>query len=126
VSFRLSRDAHVYIFSIDEEQNAHLIFPNTVWRESRVEAGTDFVYPPKGSAVGLAAALPEGRDRAVEMLQVVATKKTPLLTVDGLREKDVGIYKTLSAGTLEHVMSKLGKLDRDEWTMAVLPYEIVR
>lgn len=124
VRFRMSQNATVYIFSVDEEQNAYLIFPNRTWRSNQIESGKVFTFPPNASGLSLVAVLPEGRSRSVEMLQIVATKEVPLLSLDGLTEKNVGHYKALSAGTLGKVMSKLARLDRGEWTMAVLPYEI--
>ena len=59
--------------------------------------------------------LPSTQTRAIEMLQIIATKGVRILSLNSMVEKDVGPYKTLSAGTLGKVMSKLAKLKRDQW-----------
>jgi hypothetical protein len=123
VSFRLSQESLVYVVSLDEEQNTCLLFPNRVLPDNRLPSGKAHVFPPKDSGISLVAYLPEGRTQTFEMLHIIATK-VPLLTLDGLMEKEVGPYKVLSAGSLGDVMSKLARLPRDQWTMAVIPYEI--
>lgn len=124
--FRVSQDALVYLFSVDERQNTYLILPNRYAPSNRIEAGTDFMFPPKGAGMDLIAALPNDKNRSTEVLHIIATKTQPLLNLNGMAETDVGPYKMLSAGTLQSVMSRLGKLDRDQWTMVVIPYEIRR
>jgi len=124
VKFKLSHDANVYIFSIDEKQNAHLLFPNKILRNNSIIAGKSITFPPEDSGLSLLAYLPEGQGETIEMLQIVAIKDTKLLSLNSMVEKDVGPYKSLSAGTVKKVMSKLARLDRDKWTMLVLPYEI--
>ncbi len=122
--FRLSHESLVYILSVDEEQNTHLLFPNRILRENSVNPGKTFVFPPKDSGISLTAYLPQGRAQSFEMLHIIATKGVPLLSLNSLAEKDVGPYKTVSAGTLGNIMSRLAQLPRDQWTMAVIPYEI--
>lgn len=125
-SLRASQDAALYVFSVDEQRNAYLIIPNRGFSANRVKAGQVFRYPPKDAGLELFAALPEGKDSSVEFLLVIATKGAPLISVEGLSDKEMGPYKLLSAGKEKEINERLQKLDRDKWTMAVLPYEIRR
>ena len=127
VSFtaHLSQKAYLYIFSVDEEQNAYMVFPNTAMRSNLLEPGQKVQFPDKLAGVSLTAALLPQRDGASEILHLVACKQ-PLLTLEDTREKATGQFKLISAGTMSSLMGKLGALDRDQWTMQVIPYQIVR
>ncbi len=126
VSFRVSQDALVYILSVDEAQNVHMVFPNRIFKNNKVKAGQVLTFPEKDAGMALMAYLPDGKNKSVEMLQIIATKGVPLITLGGVKDRAVGPYTVLSAGSLNKVMSKVGKLKRSHWTMMVFPYEIQR
>ena len=121
-SAALTKDAFLQVLSVDQEQNVYLIYPNALYRFSKVPAGQVFRFPPAGSGLGLRAALPPGMNQNTEVLHVIATKTAPLFTENYL----AGAENTLSSVKLKEVMGRLAKLKRSEWVMAVLPYQIIR
>ena len=78
VIISVSRDAYVYLFSVDKDWNAVLAFPNASARDNLVRSGETFVYPGpvhKQLGVHLVAELPAGADFSAESLRLIATKK---------------------------------------------------
>ena len=124
-SVKLSQKAYLYVFSVDEDQNAYLLFPNARMRENLLDAGKAVSFPDRRYGIKVNAALLPGKDGASEILHLVASKQ-PLLTLEETQEKTAGDFKLLSAGTMPSLMEKLGALERSLWSMKVLPYQIVR
>ncbi|MBU2572639.1 MAG: DUF4384 domain-containing protein [Elusimicrobia bacterium] len=124
VSFRITRDSYLYIFSVDEENKTWLVFPNRYLKENRIAAGAGFHYPPAGSGLQMKAALPSGRTDAMEVLHIIGVKNNRLLDLEETKEFKLNDYFLLDFGDFSKLAERLGKLDRSEWTMAVLPYEL--
>lgn len=122
----LTKPAFLQILSVDQDQNVYLVYPNAFSKFEKAQAGQVFYFPPAGSGLELRAALPDGMTQATEVIHVIATKTTPLFTESDFAESDAGGYTTVSTGKLKEVMGKLAILKRSDWTMAVLPYQIIR
>ena len=122
----LTKPAYIQVLSVDQEQNVFLIYPNAYSDFLIAQADEVFYFPPPGSALALRAALPAGMDHTTEAIQIIATKTEPLFTKAELSGIALDGYAALSAGKLKEVMSKLALLKRSDWTMAVLPYQIVK
>jgi len=72
-----TRDAYLYVYNVDTEWNASLIFPNDYAPENRVLAGGTFSYPNealRGKGIRSVARLSPGSNVSAEMIRVVATK----------------------------------------------------
>lgn len=72
-----TRDAYVYVYNVDTEWNATLLFPNDYAPENRVLAGRTFSYPNevlRGKGIRSVARLSPGSKVSAEMIRVVATK----------------------------------------------------
>ncbi len=124
-SVSLSKTAYLYILSADEEQNTSLVYPNETMRSNRLESGKKVSFPDTATGIALRAILPDNKNGATEVLHVIATT-VPILTLESLKAESVGNFKLLSVGSLQEVMKKIGALDRDQWTMQVLPFQITR
>ena len=122
----LTKTAYLQILSVDQEQNVFLIYPNAYSDFTRSQAGEVFHFPPPGSNLALRAALPSGMAYSTEMIHVIATKTAPLFTKTEFSGIASDGYSAVSAGKLKEVLSKLASLKRSDWTMAVLPYQIVK
>jgi hypothetical protein len=75
-----SREAYVHLYSIDMNQNAVLLFPNSYAKENLVHAEQQFIFPSEDlrrKGLRLRARLPEKASTGAEMIRVIATK-TPL------------------------------------------------
>lgn len=127
VSFgvRTSQQCYLYILTVDETQNTYMLYPNAAITNNLVKPGQLVAFPDRQSGITLNAVIPDGRDNVPEILHLIATKQ-PLLSWDDMKEDSVGPFKVLSAGAMPLLMEKLGALDRSQWTMRVLPYQIVR
>ncbi len=124
-----SRDAHLHIFSIGQDQSITVLLPNRLAKSNFVAAGQSFMFPTsdhKRMGIRLRVALPHGAGRAVEEIKVVATKRP----VDLVRGKIAeGIFETYSQGDptpARALQKELAKLDPSEWTEVTVPYEIRR
>lgn len=113
----------MHLLYVDEEQKVYLLFPNQYTKSNFVKAGELFEFPGKAN-VKLVCFLPEGRREALEFLHIIATKNAPLFLPEEARGTVQGGYTVFSLGELSNVIRKLAKLDRDQWTMLVLPYTI--
>lgn len=122
-SAKVSREAYLYLLSVDEERNAYLIYPCGDGFDKPLKAGTNLAFPTEGMT--LAAVLPDGRDSAAEALHFIASK-VPLYSAAQMKEKKVGGFVTLTPGSMRELMEKIGTLDRKQWTMRVFPYQIAR
>lgn len=75
-----TRDAYLYLYSVDMDWNAALIFPNDYVQDNYVKAAQSVVYPSeelKRRGIKVVARLPVGAIVSAEMIRVIATK-TPL------------------------------------------------
>lgn len=122
----LTKPAFLQVLSVDQDQNVYLVYPNSFSKFKKVQAGQVFNFPQAGAGLALQAALTDGMTQTTEVIHVIATKAVPLFAQSDFVESEAGGYKALSVGKLQEVMSKLAKLKRSDWTMAVLPYQIVK
>lgn len=114
VRLRLSptKDAYLYVFGWDNSDRINLLFPNRSRRENKVVGGETLSIPEPRDGVAYRAKLPEGKSVASERLLVVACKKVlPLPNQEGLAK-------------LAEIMRALATLDRSDWVMQVIPYQI--
>lgn len=129
VKFHLTEAANVYLFDVDEEGNAYLLFPNRKDDTARnpVEAGQPVVFPGPNSPVLLEAYLPGGKPRALEHIYIVAVRGEELLTPAGTTEKKVRMGDLFQAGNFrKNVMGRLFDIPRARWTMKDVGFGIER
>lgn len=72
-----TRDAYLYIYSVDMDWNAVLIFPNDYVQDNQVKSAQTFVYPSeeiKRRGIRVVARLPAGAAVSAEMIRVIASK----------------------------------------------------
>ena len=104
-----TRDAYVYLFNVDTNWNATLIFPNTYVTDNRIAAGRSFLYPDEGlraKGVRSVARLPSTSTISAEMIRVIAAK-TPLpksvLATGPQGSSFLGLMRRLTSAELEWV-----------------------
>jgi hypothetical protein len=72
-----TRDAYLYVFNVDMDWNATLIFPNAHAGDNRIGAGRTFVYPDdtlRAKGLRSVARLPAGATISAETIRVIAAK----------------------------------------------------
>lgn len=77
ISVASTRDAYLYVYNVDTDWNATLIFHNDYALDNRVLAGGTFSYPNealRGKGIRSVARLSPGLKVSAEMIRVVATK----------------------------------------------------
>lgn len=75
-----TKDAFLYLYNVDLEGNASLLFPNDYAQENRVTAGEPLIYPSeelRRRGLQLMAGLRPGATMSAEMIRAIASK-TPL------------------------------------------------
>lgn len=129
--FRLTKPANVYLFDVDENGQAALLFPNALLDvpKNPLPAGKCIVYPPEGiQGIRLVASLPPGRKRTLEHLWVIALRDFELMApgeIGKIRSERgdllmVGNFRKNILGRL-YRMNIPGRM----WTMREIPFEIV-
>ena len=118
-----SRDAYVYLFNVDMDWNASLLYPNVYSKENRVTAGKTLTYPTEEMRrtldAKIEAMLPENADVSAEMIRVIASKEPlsdDILTGKGKKrrnEKDDGV-EVRGEGTFLNLMRRLSR-SHAEW-----------
>jgi hypothetical protein len=118
-----TRDAYLYVYNVDTDWNATLIFPNDYAPDNRVIAGGTFSYPNealRGRGIRSVAQLSPGSKVSAEMIRVVATKAPlpqSLLEPSGptSTERNLPISSELhGSGSFLKLMHKLQTIDV-EW-----------
>lgn len=72
-----TREAYLYVFNVDTDWNATLIFPNDYATDNRIGAGQTFLYPNEtlyAKGIRSVARLPAGTAISAEMIRVIAAK----------------------------------------------------
>ena len=72
-----TRDSYVYLFNVDTDWNATLLFPNDYATDNRIAGGQPFVYPDESlrtKGIRSVARLPSGSTISAEMIRVIAAK----------------------------------------------------
>ena len=118
-----TRDAYLYVYNVDTDWNATLIFPNDYAPDNRVLAGGTFSYPNealKGKGIRSVARLSPGLKMSAEMIRVVATKAPLPQSLVGFSEptsteRNLPISSELhGSGSFLKLMHKLQSIDL-EW-----------
>lgn len=114
-----SQNSYLTIFSILDNERAAMLFPNDMWRASRLLQGHEPVsFPQPGEAYALTAEPhSEGKKKFSEVLLVVATKEPHLF---GTTQSNGTGYNT----TWLDINQWLGKIPRDQWTLVYKQYQI--
>jgi hypothetical protein len=118
-----SRDAYLYVYGVDMNLNASLIFPNDYVHDNHIRAGETWTYPNRdlqAKGIYAIARLLPGHSVSAEMVRVVASK-TPLpisvVVPDGKNSTDTGLRRiahVTGEGTFLALMRKLIAADV-EW-----------
>lgn len=118
-----TRDAYLYVYSVDTDWNATLIIPNDYAPDNRVLAGGTFSYPDevlRGKGIRSVARLSPGSKVSAEMIRVVATK-APLphafLELSGTTKTEDNLHTSSEShggGSFLKLMHKLQSIDL-EW-----------
>lgn len=132
LKFSVTKDSDMTILNVDEEKNVYLVYPNKFVKGNILKAGDDFEIPGN-LGIKLMAVLQETKDETVEFIYIIATKNNSLFLFEDSKEISLltstipsAEHTLFSIGELKKIMERLGKLNRDEWTMIVLPYTIVK
>lgn len=127
VSFWSTKDAYVNLIIVDEQKNASLIYPNWFEKECFVRGGDVFSYPDNDSEltdVLLKTYILDNKTETTEFMHIILTKHAPLFTTNDVEEYQNSGGDQLFIGDVSTVFKRLAKLERSNWTMVILPYEI--
>lgn len=118
-----TRDAYLYVYSVDPDWNATLIFPNEYAPDNRIIAGGTFSYPNetlRHKGIRSVARLSPGLKVSAEMVRVVATKAPlphALMELSGATKTEDNIPTASNfqrGGSFLKLMRKLQSIDL-EW-----------
>ena len=130
MKIKVTRDAYLYILDKDEADNVIMLVPNEISGSSlHVKANELVTFPDakRDHGLELVAALPDGQNKEVDVIQIIAVKDVPdLFSVSDARPTKVGPYSAYKLGTMNRVMRRLASLERKSWTMALMPFSIRR
>lgn len=115
ISLTATKDSFIYIFSWDATDDLYLAFPGAHDKNNRFDAGAALLLPRESSGVNYRAQLPAGKASATERLLVIASRQELAFPADD---------RTHKAGTFTGLMRRLAQLERREWTLQVIPYDI--
>lgn len=128
LSFWSTKEAFIQLIDLDDSNNASLVYPNKhIPVPRKLKPGEVFVYPgdkAESPDLKLIAALPPGKDEAIEYLHILLTKGAPLFSTAEAKEADLGPYKMLNLGNRSVLQKRLAKLKRSQWTQMVIPFRI--
>jgi dimeric dUTPase (all-alpha-NTP-PPase superfamily) len=118
-----TRDAYVYLYSVDMDWNAALIFPNDYVQDNYVKAAQVLIYPSeeiKRRGIKVVARLPVEASVSAEMIRVIASKiplsKAIIYATEREHEGEnlPGSSKIHSQGSFLTLMRQLNRTDT-EW-----------
>ena len=118
-----TRDAYLYIYSVDVDWNAAMLFPNDFVADNHVKAGQALIFPSedlKKRGVRVKARLPAGATVSAEMIRVIASKDPLPPSVFDLAAKEQpqkgtrATSESLGTGTFLNLMHKL-QATQTEW-----------
>ncbi|MFH2204120.1 MAG: DUF4384 domain-containing protein [Elusimicrobiota bacterium] len=116
-----SRESYIYLYNVDMDWNASLMFPNVYFKDNRLEAGKRFVFPTeemkRSLGLRITAQLPEGAEVSAEMIRVIAAKEPlpeAVLTGKGERQGGHAQSETRGTGTFLELMRRLSTCEA-EW-----------
>jgi len=118
-----TRDAYLYIYSVDVDWNAAMLFPNDFVPDNHMKAGQAFAFPSedlKRRGVRVKARLPAGATVSAEMIRVIASKEPlPPTVIDPAAGKSEakdsrGTSEIQGTGTFLNLLHKL-QTTQVEW-----------
>ncbi|WP_415238185.1 DUF4384 domain-containing protein [Seleniivibrio woodruffii] len=126
ISYKVTEDAYVYLFSIAADGSVTLLLPNSVQRNNFAEKGKTYVYPDKDSKIVLTAQLLPGFKGkfAEERVKIIASKRKDDLLTLGFQEGMFITYDASSTGMMNDLVRRLNRLDPSEWTDSTVTYKI--
>jgi hypothetical protein len=122
-----SRDAHLYIFNVTQDDAVTVLFPNRFAEDSFVPAQKELVFPNEGQrTMGLRLRVfpPQTGKKAVERIKLIATTKKIDLGRGKFHEGVFQVYPAKETGLVTDLLKELALLEESEWTEATIPYEI--
>jgi hypothetical protein len=128
ISYRVTEDAYVYLFSIAADGSVTLLLPNSVQRNNFAQKGKTYVYPDNECRIVLTAQfLPGFKGKsAEEKIKIIATKKKDDLLTLGFQEGMFITYSASSTGMISDLVRRLNRLDPSDWADNTVTYTIVR
>jgi len=123
ISVTATRDAYLYIYSVDVDWNAAMLFPNDFAADNHVKAGRALIFPSedlKKRGVRVKAKLLPGTAVSAEMIRVIASKEPlPTTVIDPAANKPEAkdaraTTEIQGAGTFLNLMHKL-QATQVEW-----------
>ena len=129
ISATPSRDAHLYIFNVTQDDAVTVLFPNRFAEDSFVPAQKELVFPNEGQrTMGLRLRVfpPQTGKKAVERIKLIATTKKIDLGRGKLREGVFQVYPGKDTALVTDLLKELALLEESEWTEATIPYEVRR
>jgi hypothetical protein len=129
-----SRDAYVYVYDVDMDLNATLVFPNDYAQSTLVKAGTTWMYPSQelqDKGIHVTARLMPNMSVSAEMIRVIASKVPLSLSLLSPRDRSYKARNVQNAadvpgkGSFLHVMKKLMATDT-EWVEDAQAFTIRR
>lgn len=117
-----TKESYLYLFSWDENDDLYLVYPDRPGRDNRIAAETAVTLPAAGSGVNFRAVLPSGKTQSAERMLIIASQKEVIMPEAPPAKDTVAAHKV---GTLTDIMKRLAQLDRKDWTLQVISYDIV-
>lgn len=123
ITVTATRDAYLYIYSVDVDWNAAMLFPNDFAPDNHIKTGGAFLFPTeelKQRGVKVKARLPAGASVSAEMIRVIASKEPlPFSLIDPAAKHETqknahSTRESLGTGTFLNLMHKLNAT-QTEW-----------
>lgn len=117
-----AEDSYLSIFSVDNNSNVIKLYPNEYSPARQASAKKEFIFPDElliSKGVKLKAAVPANKQKAVEVVLVIATRQ----------EEHLLENKSLQNPTLSDLMKELSELiieDPSSWVQKTIGYEVRR
>jgi hypothetical protein len=126
ISLNCTKDAYVTIFSVSGEE-VYVLFPNDQAPSAKVEANKKVEFPSKEQrlrGLSICPALPEGKNKSVEMVFAIATKDPVVFKT----EQKVSGYQFVPTykGALMELNRWLSQIPTSRRVEAATQYEIRR
>lgn len=119
VRVKANKDAHLYIFGVDQNLNITKLYPNDYVKDEVVPSGKEFVFPSgslRERGIRLRVKAPKVAQRSTESVLVVATTEKISLLTGGSSETP----------TVTDLMREISEIDPGSWSEKTVGYEIRR
>lgn len=125
LQYKVSQNAHVYLFVIGADNSVTQLLPNAEISENSAGSGQTYFFPPEGSNIRLKAQLlPESsKTGATEKIKIIATRKEePLL--HGAYKEGFRTWSARETGLASDLLRRLSQLEAGEWGETTVVYRI--